>query len=483
MRLGVITIDSGEAKGNSFYLSDGQSMVLGRGSGVDLLLPESYPHVSRKHCTIAYDADRQRFYVMDTSSGGIFKENGERLGKEAYLSEETILWLGDNGCVVLLGGMEYTEEEDDDATIYKRGIRDADRRIEDDDDATIYKRGIRDTDRHIEDDDDATIYKRGYRGTDRLIKVAQEDPAGRQKPAEHPQHQTPAPVRQPVQQSPEMASGQGKSTKSLFPIVAVVVAAVVLVFVGSLFYSLSGNDSSDSTADSGKETTNDTDDSQDKEESAIVEKAEEKAKEKVGEDTVEKAKEIVGEDNIDDAVEKAKEIGKEIIDAEITEDDLRKEIEAYAKDELVGDPIVADFNGDGKKEMIMESGCQTQSNGFDLWKQYFIYTDGTHTYQFDGVECQFLWESDYMLIPVEGGKHFAVTSNCRSQALDGQLYISAIYGLGETSATTYYFEEFSQLRDPKEGSIGVSFYEGAGSIEVLGENTLKWNGKSYDFVS
>ncbi len=467
----MITIESGEAKGDSFYLTDGQSMVFGRGTGVDLLLPESYPHVSRKHCTIAYDADRQRFYVMDTSSGGIFKANGNRLEKETYLEEGARILLGNEDCVVRFGGMEYSEEEDDDATIYKRGIRDTDRRIEEDDDATIYKKGIRDTDRHIEDDDDATINKRVYRGTDRLIRAAQEDHAGRQKSAEHPQHQTPAPVRQPVQQSPEMATGQGKSTKSLFPIVAVVVAAAVLVFVGALFYSLSGNDSSGSTSDSGKETTNDTDDSQDKEESAIVEKAEEKAKE------------IVGEDNIDDAVEKAKEIGKEIIDAEITEDDLRKEIEAYAKDELVGDPIVADFNGDGKKEMIMESGCQTQSNGFDLWKQYFIYTDGTHTYQFDGVECQFLWESDYMLIPVEGGKHFAVTSNCRSQALDGQLYISAIYGLGETSATTYYFEEFSQLRNPKEGSIEVFFYEDAGSIEVIGENTLKWNGKSYDFVS
>ena len=102
MPLGVITIISGELKGTQYFVADGQTMVIGRNKDSGIVMPHSYSHVSRHHCTIAYDGVNGKFYVVDTSSTGVYNSTGHHLKSQGYVGDGTILWIGNQECMIRL---------------------------------------------------------------------------------------------------------------------------------------------------------------------------------------------------------------------------------------------------------------------------------------------------------------------------------------------------------------------------------------------
>ena len=102
MPLGVITIISGELKGTQYFVADGQTMVIGRSKDSGIVMPHSYSHVSRHHCTIAYDGINRKFYVVDTSSTGVYNSTGHHLKSQGYVGDGTILWIGNQDCMIQL---------------------------------------------------------------------------------------------------------------------------------------------------------------------------------------------------------------------------------------------------------------------------------------------------------------------------------------------------------------------------------------------
>ena len=100
--LGVITVVSGELKGTQYYVADGQTMVIGRSKDSEIVMPHSYSHVSRHHCIIAYDGINRNFYVVDTSSTGVYNSTGHHLKLQGYVGDGTILWIGNQDCMIQL---------------------------------------------------------------------------------------------------------------------------------------------------------------------------------------------------------------------------------------------------------------------------------------------------------------------------------------------------------------------------------------------
>lgn len=70
----------GEFEGLSFSIYADEQIVIGRDPMVANIVLGNYA-VSRKHCTVRYFEPNNTFYVMDQSSQGTYKNNGERLGK------------------------------------------------------------------------------------------------------------------------------------------------------------------------------------------------------------------------------------------------------------------------------------------------------------------------------------------------------------------------------------------------------------------
>jgi type VI secretion system protein len=71
-------------------------MTIGRGSDNDLVLPDPNRHLSKNHCTIAFDG--RAYTITDTSTNGVFLNNNpERLprGVPTPLGEGSVMRLGD----------------------------------------------------------------------------------------------------------------------------------------------------------------------------------------------------------------------------------------------------------------------------------------------------------------------------------------------------------------------------------------------------
>ncbi len=109
MKLGVVTVLTGESANETFYLANDQSMIIGRGSDADIHLADSYVYVGRRHCVIAYDGERRKFYVNDMSQGGVFDAHGKRINQEAYFDVGDKIALSDKGCIVQFTETEYDE--------------------------------------------------------------------------------------------------------------------------------------------------------------------------------------------------------------------------------------------------------------------------------------------------------------------------------------------------------------------------------------
>jgi len=161
-------------------------------------------------------------------------------------------------------------------------------------------------------------------------------------------------------------------------------------------------------------------------------------------------------------------------------DELLAAINEYTDAQIEIEPLFYDFNGDGKEEVICEFGRTITEDGNDFYQQYFIYTDGEHTFEFGDLAESVYYSSEYNLIPVDNGYHFAVTTGWRSSVLGGYYSSSAIYELTSEGVNECFIKWFCNLKEPGNSRIKIDYYEEAvPGGEVVMSDVLYWNGKEY----
>ena len=163
-------------------------------------------------------------------------------------------------------------------------------------------------------------------------------------------------------------------------------------------------------------------------------------------------------------------------------DELLAAINEYTDAQSEIEPLFYDFNGDGKEEVICEFGrtITITEDGNDFYQQYFIYTDGEHTFEFGDLAESVYYSSEYNLISVDNGYHFAVTTGWRGSVLGGYYSSSAIYELTSEGVNECFIKWFCNLKEPGNSRIKIDYYEEAvPGGEVVMSDVLYWNGKEY----
>jgi len=103
---GNISGISGMYAGQSFQIGNGENLVFGRDCAfAHIIIDNNAEKVSRKHCSIKYEAHRHTYSVTDFSSNGTFYNGNARLVTNipTPLPAGTVLALGDNGNQFRLG--------------------------------------------------------------------------------------------------------------------------------------------------------------------------------------------------------------------------------------------------------------------------------------------------------------------------------------------------------------------------------------------
>ena len=120
-RIGIITITTGDMRGTQFHMIDGATLKIGREKDNDIILPVSYNYASRYHCTITFDGINGMFFVVDTSSNGLFNSRGKRLEEQSYLKEGDELWIGNKNCILQFAVQEGRMDLPVDSLVQKSG--------------------------------------------------------------------------------------------------------------------------------------------------------------------------------------------------------------------------------------------------------------------------------------------------------------------------------------------------------------------------
>lgn len=105
--------DTGCTGEKSFTIPDGKNLIIGKYPSVtDAELPKECRNVSRIHCTISYNAQRNEYYVVDSSTNGTYFASksygnynmGQRLqkGKRTCVKAGSYIALANTKCVVHL---------------------------------------------------------------------------------------------------------------------------------------------------------------------------------------------------------------------------------------------------------------------------------------------------------------------------------------------------------------------------------------------
>lgn len=90
---------SGKYAGASFDVSDGAPVMFGRSAtDANIVFDQFETDVSRKHCSVKYDAISGQFVVTDHSTNGTYLEDGTALtpGQPVNLPQGSVLYLGKN---------------------------------------------------------------------------------------------------------------------------------------------------------------------------------------------------------------------------------------------------------------------------------------------------------------------------------------------------------------------------------------------------
>lgn len=90
---------AGKYAGAYFDISDGAEVIFGRSSAdANIVFDQFETDISRKHCSVRYDAMSDQFVVTDFSTNGTYAENGSRFDSQQPVSvaRGSIIYLGKN---------------------------------------------------------------------------------------------------------------------------------------------------------------------------------------------------------------------------------------------------------------------------------------------------------------------------------------------------------------------------------------------------
>lgn len=96
---GSIVCISGMYRGADFPIKHQEAIVFGTNSAMaNIVLSENAEYVSKKHCTVIYDAANANYIVIDHSSNGTYLQNGLRLtqGVPKRLEKGSIIYLANS---------------------------------------------------------------------------------------------------------------------------------------------------------------------------------------------------------------------------------------------------------------------------------------------------------------------------------------------------------------------------------------------------
>ena len=103
---GTIKVLAGSMRGAEIPIRDGETLWVGKDAkSCNVVFDPSFTHISRMHCSVTYNAQSDRYIVVDESTNGTYLENGTRLPKHERrpLSPGTTLRLAKDGNCVRLG--------------------------------------------------------------------------------------------------------------------------------------------------------------------------------------------------------------------------------------------------------------------------------------------------------------------------------------------------------------------------------------------
>ena len=101
---GCVTGISGEYKGTSLPIEDGQELILGKDPAVcNVVLTEHLDFISHKHCSIRYMAASNTYTLMDYSKNGVFDEQGNPLHSNMQLYPGSVIMLANQDNMFRLG--------------------------------------------------------------------------------------------------------------------------------------------------------------------------------------------------------------------------------------------------------------------------------------------------------------------------------------------------------------------------------------------
>ena len=96
----IVTCVAGTNVGQRVWFKPGETVSVGRLAACNALVPSTDMIISKRHCLITYNAQKQRFIVTDVSTNGTYMQNGKRLrynqpeqivpGSILYLAREHI---------------------------------------------------------------------------------------------------------------------------------------------------------------------------------------------------------------------------------------------------------------------------------------------------------------------------------------------------------------------------------------------------------
>lgn len=160
------------------------------------------------------------------------------------------------------------------------------------------------------------------------------------------------------------------------------------------------------------------------------------------------------------------------------DEELLAKIQSAVQTEMISDPFIADFNGDGQNEMVVRTRSEIQSDT-SPWIAYYLYTDGENLYRFGDYSIYgWIYGTDYLLIPRAGGYDLAINDSARPMAYGGRMPMAYIYRLGETGATELYSAGLCELDNPQYESIYATCYD-VSSMEIIKQGRIYLNGSQY----
>ena len=163
-----------------------------------------------------------------------------------------------------------------------------------------------------------------------------------------------------------------------------------------------------------------------------------------------------------------------------TNEELWKKITEVSSGKLAEVPFIADFNGDGRNEMILQ-GSEDSTESERIWSLFYWYTDGENTYKFGNMNLSgWLYTTEYSVIPTANGLDLVVNLGWHPMAFGGYMNSAYIYRFTADGAIEMFNRECCRLEEPQYESIRVINYEPSmGMTEVKGKETVRANGYEY----